>query len=155
MYDAMHTFGHINGSAYGGVYGLAKDPTKAQRKCEEARAKLAAIEAKRGSKSKGDNRRIRNLRAQVAKLCTWSQRINEMSAAQASAFDAELTGVDQVLADLLAQTSIETPVSAYAIPGMSYNVGSTGGGDNTALIVGGVALVAVLGGAFLLLKPRR
>jgi ribosomal protein L29 len=167
----FETYGSL-GSAYGGSaapvgaaagfgapYGLSKNPARARKKCYEAQAKLTALRAKRRAKGKDDNRAIRNLEAQVAKLCTWANEVERMSNADAAGFEGEVDQVDAALAQFLATEDVSSGPMQYA-PGPTLpplpGVGGVGGGGMSLGTIAAVGLVGlvVVGGIALLARGR-
>lgn len=143
MYGAINGYGDLGG--HYGAYGLSKDPAKALAKCNEAKAKLRALRSKRRAKGKGDNRRVRNLEAKVARLCTWSDQINAGAGTQADAdrLDSFFADFDADIGDMLAAENAAAAPTMGA--GMGYQPGP-GGMSPALLIGGGVLLLALLGG---------
>lgn len=137
-----------------GAYGLPKDPVKARRECLEARAKLAALRAKRGAKGKADNRSIRRLEAKVARLCAWADQMESMTQADQADFSAEIATANAALSQALAFEDVSAnPLAASMGAGQNYEAGP-GGIPLPVLIIGGLVILGALGGGTYFLTRR-
>jgi hypothetical protein len=155
MFNAYGQLSTFQADSYGDVrgdWGLSRDPIKAQRKCEAAQAKLAAIRAKRTGK--GDNKRVRSLERDVRKLCTWAQELARkpsFAPVEDATFDANFAVTDQALDAAMMDETMGFDAGTTNVPTLTESETATIFGLPWYVVAGG-AVLAIGGIAFFMAR---